>query len=85
MVEDPIRPSATTSRRSRRGKPRRSLVVRRVGSVPFEQDAASLLSTQKYRGNLLQSGCRFSKNASRPSTASSVMYANRVASPANSC
>ena len=28
---------------------------------------------------------RFSRNASRPSTASSVMYASRVASPANTC
>ena len=36
-------------------------------------------------GERLQSGSRFSRNASRPSTASSVMYANRVASPANSC
>ena len=32
-----------------------------------------------------QSGSRFSRNASRPSTASSVPYARRVASPANTC
>ena len=43
------------------------------------------LAVSSSRGNADQSGGRFSRNASRPSTASSVMYASRVASPANTC
>ena len=40
---------------------------------------------QNSQGNSLQSGSRLSRNAVRPSCASSDMYARRVASPANTC
>src|SRR6218665_1056839 len=40
---------------------------------------------QKCQGNGEQSGARLSRNESRPSEASSVPYASRVASPAKSC
>src|SRR3954452_10779068 len=53
--------------------------------VLLDPGTAALQGPYTCQGKRVKSGSRFSRNASRPSTASSAMYASRVVSSANSC